>query len=418
MKKFKIAKVLSIIFSFLISFSCIFSLSSCIRIQELKLASIEPYGDYIFRSGLFFNHGNSVVNIRDKARKKIMREKFVIADTEHLCEMPYFEKDGMVYFIICYNETNMVYNEETENYERDNYFAFGCSPLFDAKVTISDYFMLHEKTINGVGLFGKYAIFEIDETNELLVYDIETLKRVEFDMQGYVFEELENETFMLEKVEGDLIYYRIYDKNLTYIELSNATGDYTDLLYNDYLLFYDYNTPETTISGVNYKTGEMLTSEGAWSIYSEFKAENIYYHFQYNGKKYTYIRDEISERIPTGEFDKNGQEIYRYNSYLKLVFTDVETKEEYETTNLKLLELAPEMKEIQEIYNVKTFDSVGACSQDGELFFYFRNEAPFFGMTTPEQSPYMFFKYDADNQSLIYIGFSYRFPTHIYKGTL
>ena len=83
-----------------------------------------------------------------------MREKFVIADTEHLCEMPYFEKDGMVYFIICYRETNMAYNEETENYERDNYFAFGCSPLFNGKVTISDYFMLHEQTINGVGLFG------------------------------------------------------------------------------------------------------------------------------------------------------------------------------------------------------------------------------------------------------------------------
>ena len=121
MRKFKIVKVVSIIFSFLISFSFILSFSSCIRIQELKLASIEPYGDYIFRSGLFFNQGNSVVNIRDKARKKIMREKFVIADTEHLCEMPYFEKDGMVYFIICYNETNMAYNEETENYERDNF---------------------------------------------------------------------------------------------------------------------------------------------------------------------------------------------------------------------------------------------------------------------------------------------------------
>ena len=418
MKKSSVLKVISLIFSFIICLSCMFGLSSCIRVQELKLDRIKPQGNYIFRSGLFFNQGNTVVNIRDKARKKIMREKFVIADTEHHCEMPYFEKDGMVYFIICYRETNMAYNEETENYERDNYFAFGCSPLFDGKVTISDYFMLHEKTINGVGLFGDYAVFEIEETNKLVVYNIATLSRVEFDMDGYAYEESENETFMLEKVGGDLTYYRIYNTDLTYIEISNATGNYSDILYKDYVLFYDNKALETTISGVNYKTGERLTGEDSFVIYSEFKAENIYYHLSYNGRKYTYTRDEVSERIPTGEFDKNGQEIYRYNSYLNIVFTDVETKEEYATTNLNLFERAPQMQEIQEIYRVKTFDSVGACSQDGELFFIFWNEAPFFGMTTYEHSPYMMFKYDAENQSLIYIGFSYRFPTHIYEGTL
>ena len=413
----RLKKIWFMVFSYIFTFSlCAFS--SCIRVQELKLDRIKPQGNYIFRSGLFFNQGNTVVNIRDKARKKIMREKFVIADTEHLCEMPYFEKDGMVYFIICYRETNMAYNEETENYERDNYFAFGCSPLFNGKVTISDYFMLHEQTINGVGLFGDYAVFEIEETNELVVYNISTLSRVAFDMDGYAYEESEGETFMLEKVVGKQNYYRIYDNDLSYIEISNATGNYSDFLYKDYLLFYDNQALEATISAINYKTGERLTGKDAFALYTEFKAENIYYHLSYNGRKYTYTRDKVSERIPTGEFDKNGQEIYKYNSYLSLVFTDVETKEEYVTTNLKLLELAPQMQEIQEIYRVKTFDSVGVCSQDGELFFIFWNEAPFFGMTTYEQSPYMMFKYDADNQSLIYIGFSYRFPTHIYEGTL
>ena len=102
MKKFKVLKVVSLIFSFIICFSCMFGLSSCVRVQELKLARIQPQGNYIFRSELFFNQGNTTVNIRDEARKVIMREKFVIADTEHLCEMPYFEKDGMVYFLICY----------------------------------------------------------------------------------------------------------------------------------------------------------------------------------------------------------------------------------------------------------------------------------------------------------------------------
>ena len=188
----RLKKIWFMVFSYIFTFSlCAFS--SCIRVQELKLDRIKPQGNYIFRSGLFFNQGNTVVNIRDKARKKIMREKFVIADTEHLCEMPYFEKDGMVYFIICYRETNMAYNEETENYERDNYFAFGCSPLFNGKVTISDYFMLHEQTINGVGLFGDYAVFEIEETNELVVYNISTLSRVAFDMDGYAYEESEGD---------------------------------------------------------------------------------------------------------------------------------------------------------------------------------------------------------------------------------
>ena len=413
----RLQKIWSIVLACIFTFSlCAFS--SCIRVQELKLDRIKPQGNYIFRSGLFFNQGNTVVNIRDKARKKIMREKFVIADTEHLCEMPYFEKDGMVYFIICYRETNMAYNEETENYERDNYFAFGCSPLFNGKATISDYFMLHEQTINGVGLFGDYAVFEIEETNELVVYKISTLSRVEFDMDGYVYEESEGETFMLEKTEDDLTYYRIYDKDLSCIEISNATGSYSDVLYKDYVLFYDNQAVETTISAINYKTEESLTREEAFALYSECQADKIYYHISYNGRKYTYEREKVTECISTGTFDENGQEIYKYNSYLSLVLTDVETKEEYATTNLKLLELAPQMQEIQEIYRVKTFDSVGVCSQDGELFFIFWNEAPFFGMTTYEQSPYMMFKYDADNQSLIYIGFSYRFPTHIYEGTL
>lgn len=395
-----------------------FGLSSCVRVQELKLARIQPQGNYIFRSGLFFNQGNTTVNIRDEARKVIMREKFVIADTEHLCEMPYFEKDGMVYFLICYREANMAYNEETKNYERDNYFAFGCSPLFDVEVTISDYFMLHEKTIKGVGLFGDYAVFEIDETNEFVVYNISTLSRVEFDMDGYAYEESENETFMLEKTEGDLTYYRIYGKDLSYIEICNATGSYYDMLYKDYVLFYDNQAVETTISAINYKTGESLTREDAFVLYSEYQVENINYHISYNGRKYTYVCENATERISTGTFDENGQEIYKYNSYLSLVFTDIETREEFETTNLKLLELAPEMTAIQEIYSVKTFDSIGVCSQDGELFFVFWNEAPFFGMTTYEQSPYMFFKYDEHAQSLEYIGFSYRYPTHIYEGTL
>ena len=103
---------------------------------------------------------------------------------------------------------------------------------------------------------------------------------------------------------------------------------------------------------------------------------------------------------------------------MNIVFTDVETKEEYATTNLNLFERAPEMKEIQEVYGVNAFNGVAVCSQDNELFLVFWNEDPFFGMTTSKQSPYMIFKYDAEDQYLVYIGFSYRYPTHIYKGTL
>ena len=104
------------------------------------------------------------------------------------------------------------------------------------------------------------------------------------------------------------------------------------------------------------------------------------YAFEYDGKKYALSGEEANELIPTGEFDENGKEIFISKSYTNLVFTNIETQEIYETTNLKLMERAPAMKDIQAVYNNVVFNRWGIYEQDGELYFMFWNDNTFFGM--------------------------------------
>ena len=69
----KIKKLLSLMLSCILAFFVLYGFSGCVRAQELKLAKLPTNGDYIMRSGLFLNQGNTVIDIKEEIRKKIMR---------------------------------------------------------------------------------------------------------------------------------------------------------------------------------------------------------------------------------------------------------------------------------------------------------------------------------------------------------
>ena len=418
-------KKLKKLFVFILSFIFLLSFSGCIRIQEIKLEKIPTNGDYIMRSGLFMNQGNTVVDIRDEIRKKIMREKFVLADDVDNCETYYVEKDGVIYFVMCYTNKNREYHNEIRKSMHDHYYAFGYTPIFDVDVKIIDYFMIRH-TYSGCRswFLNKNIFLEFEGLNEtkFMFYDTETLKMVEFDAQGYIYETSNNDVFMLTKNENGNRYYRIYDENLSVYEYDKPRDKFTEILYGEYLLFYDKNSLEETVQAVCYKTGEALNGENALAIYNAYyqtKISKHYYGFEYNGEKYTLDIEEEREYISTGKFDENGVEILSSNEYLRLTFTNIETQEIYETTNLKLMERAPRMKDIQAIYNDVEFNLFGLYEQDGELYFQFWNDDTFFGMMAlSDNTPQMVFKYNSETKELQYIGFAYRGVTRIYEGKL
>ena len=411
---------------FALVLSCVFllSFSGCIRSQERELEKIPTKGDYIMRSGLFMNQGNTIVDIKEEIRKKIMKEKFVLADDVDYCYTNYAEKDGIIYFAMCYKSKNSEYNNEILKSESDNYYAFGYTPVFDVDVKIVDYFMLRANVFSRyqIGLFGDYFVSQFGERDEpqFIVYNIETLERVDFDSQGYTYQTSSNDVFLLTKKDGTVRHYRVYDENLSVYEYSRQRDKFTEVLYGEYLLFYDNNAPEETAQAVRYKTNETLSNEDAYAVYLEMKnSKGEDYAFKYNGKKYALSSEEVEELLPTGKFDENGKEIFASKSYTNLVFTDIDTKEEFATTNLRIMQRAPKMKDIQEIYDVVEFNQFEIYEQDGELYFLFCNLSTFFGMMSlSDNTPQMVFKYKPETQELEYIGFAYRGVTRIYEGIL
>jgi hypothetical protein len=409
---------------FALVLSCVFllSFSGCIRSQERELEKIPTNGDYIMRSGLFMNQGNTVVDIKDEIRKKIMKEKFLIADDVDYCETFYTEKDGIIYFVMCYEQKNREYHNEINRSMHDSYYAFGYTPIFDVDVKIMDYFMVrHAYGGCRSWLLDKYIFLEFEKINdsEFAAYNIETLERVDFEAQGYTYYTSTEDAIMLTKKEGNMRYYRIYDENLSVYEYSKERDGLTEVLYGEYLLFYDKNSPEETAQAIRYKTNEVLSSEESFAVYQEMQIKPEAYSFEYNGEKYAIDGEEVHEYISTGEFDENGEEILKSKEYLKLIFTNIETQEIYETTNIKLMERAPQMKDIQAIYNGVVFNSFGIYEQDGELYFLFWNDHSFFGTAIfSKATPQMVFKYKAEAKELEYIGFAYRGVTRIYEGIL
>ena len=411
---------------FALVLSCVFLLafSGCIRSQERELEKIPTSGNYIMRSGLFMNQGNTVVDIKEEIRKKIMKEKFVLADGVDYCYTQYVEKDGIVYFVMKYIAKNREYNNEILKSESDNYFAFGYTPVFGIDVKIVDYFTLRVNSLSGsrIGLFGDYFVLHFGERDnpKYVIYNIETLERVPFEAQGYIYQICNDEVFMLTKNDGNERCFRIYDENLSVYEYSRQRDKFTEVLYGEYLLFYDNNAPEETAQAVRYKTNDTLSNEDAYAVYLEMKnSKGEDYAFKYNGKKYALSGEEVEELLPTGKFDENGKEIFASKSYTNLVFTDIDTKEEFVTTNLRIMQRAPKMKDIQEIYDVVEFNQFEIYEQDGELYFLFWNDHSFFGTAIfSKATPQMVFKYKPETQELEYIGFAYRGITQIYEGKL
>ena len=419
----KIKKLLSLMLSCILAFFVLYGFSGCVRAQELKLAKLPTNGDYIMRSGLFLNQGNTVIDIKEEIRKKIMREKFVLADDADYCYTQSVEKDGIVYFVMKYTAKNREYNNEIRKSESDNYYAFGYTPIFGVDVKIVDYFTLRVNSLSGsyIGLFGDYFVLHFGERDnpKYVVYNIETFERVLFDAQGYIYQTCNDEAFMLTKNDGSERYYHIYDENLSVYEYNKERDGLTEILYGEYLLFYDKNSPEETIQAVRYKTNEVLSKAESLEIYNEMKSlqgNNV--GFEYQGKRYKYESEETYDLIPTGEFDENGEEIKKHVPYTAVVFTDIATGETYETTNLKLFERLPNMQDIQKIYDFE-LNRVGIYLQDGELYFLFWNDDSFFGLAIfSKATPQMVYKYDDNAQTFEYIGFAYRGITQIYEGTL
>lgn len=402
--------------------SIIFCFSGCVRSQEVKLAKIPTSGNYIMRSNLFMNQGNTIVDIKEEIRKKIMKEKFLIADDVDYCETFYTEKDGIIYFVMCYEQKNREYHNEINRSMHDSYYAFGYTPIFDVDVKIMDYFMVrHAYGGCRSWLLDKYIFLEFEKINdsEFAAYNIETLERVDFDSQGYTYQTSSNDVFLLTKKDGTVRHYRVYDENLSVYEYSKERDGFTEILYGEYLLFYDKNSPEETVQAVRYKTSEVLSRAESLEIYNALKtSQSNNVGFEYKGRQYVYESEETYDLIPTGEFDENGEEIIKRVPYTTVAFTDVSTGEKYETTNLKLFERLPNMQDIQKIYNVQ-LNRVGIYLQDGELYFLFWCDDSFFGMAIfSKMTPQMVYKYDNHSQTFKYIGFAYHGVTQIYEGSL
>ena len=410
---------------FALVLSCVFllSFSGCIRSQERELEKIPTKGDYIMRSGLFMNQGNTIVDIKEEIRKKIMKEKFVLADDVDYCYTNYAEKDGIIYFVMCYKSKNSEYNNEILKSESDNYYAFGYTPVFGIDVKIVDYFTLRVNSLSGsrIGLFGDYFVLHFGERDnpKYVIYNIETLERVPFEAQGYIYQICNDEVFMLTKNDGNERCFRIYDENLTVYEYKKERDGLHEILYGEYLIFYGRNENGETAQAVRFKTNEVLNSEESLEIYRKWNSlQSTNSGFEYQGKRYLFECEEAYDLISTGEFNENGEEIMKSVPYQKLVFTDIETKEEFATTNLKIMQRAPKMKAIQEIYDVE-FNRFSIYEQDGELYFLFWNDHSFFGMAIfSKATPQMVFRYKVETQELEYIGFAYRGITQIHEGIL